>query len=97
MRMVDKITITKNYLISFPSAFCKINNLENKQSVLIYFDKGAFRLGLEFKDDMDERGFKITRPHEGKNGGYITSRSFLPTFVGESTHKEVDMIETHQK
>ena len=77
IRVVDKITITKNYLVNFPSAFCKINNLEGKKSVLIYYNESQKRIGLEFMDEYDERGFKITKSAEGKNGGYITARGFF--------------------
>ncbi len=77
IRVVDKITITKNYLINFPSAFCTINKLENKKSVLIYYDKEAMRIGLEFMDEPDSRGFKITKAVGENKGGYITAKSFF--------------------
>ena len=76
-RVVDKITITKNYLINFPTAFYKINNLENKKIVLLYYNKNNFQIGIEFKDDEDDRGFKITRSNDGQNGGYITAKNFF--------------------
>lgn len=77
IRVVDKITITKNYLINFPSAFCTINELENKKSVLIYYDKEAMKIGLEFMDELDSRGFKITKAAGNNKGGYISAKSFF--------------------
>jgi len=76
-RVVDKITITKNYLINFPTAFYKINNLENKKTVLLYYNKNASQIGIEFKDNEDDRGFKITGSNGGQNGGYITAKNFF--------------------
>ncbi len=76
-RVVDKITITKNYLINFPTAFYKINNLENKKTVLLYYNKASSQIGIEFKDGEDERGFKITGSNGGQNGGYITAKNFF--------------------
>ncbi len=76
-RVVDKITITKNYLINFPSAFYKINNLNGKKSVLLLYNQDARQIAIIFKDDYDNRGFKITTSNNGQGGGYITAKNFF--------------------
>ncbi len=76
-RVVDSITITKNYQINFPSAFYKNHNLYDKKSVLLYFNKRAKMIAIEFLDNHDERGFKISKSNKGKNGGYITAKKFF--------------------
>lgn len=76
-RVVDKITITKNYLINFPSAFYKINNLAGKKTVLLFYNSNTNEIAIMFKDEYDERGFKISAPNNGKNGGYITAKNFF--------------------
>ena len=77
VKIVNKITITKNYLINFPSAFCKINKVEDKKSVLLYYDEKDSKIGIEFKDTLDKRGFKISKTSGGDGGGYIAARSFF--------------------
>lgn len=76
-RMVDSITITKNYQISFPSGFYKKHNLYDKKAVLLYFNRHTKMVGIEFLDDYDKRGFKISKSNKGKNGGYITAKKFF--------------------
>lgn len=76
-RVVDKITITKNYLINFPSAFYRINSLHGKKSVLLFYNDNTKQVAVMFKDDYDERGFKISAPNNGQNGGYITAKNFF--------------------
>lgn len=76
-RVVDKITITKNYSINFPSAFYKINNLYEKKSVLLFYNDRNNQMAFVFKDEYDPRGFKITTPNNGQNGGYITAKNFF--------------------
>lgn len=76
-RIVDSITITKNYQISFPSGFYKKHNLYDKKSVLLYFNRYTKMIAIEFLDDYDKRGFKISKSNKGKNGGYITAKKFF--------------------
>lgn len=87
-RVVDKITITKNYSINFPSAFYKINNLAGKTYALLFYNKSTSQIAIMFKDEYDERGFKISAPNNGKNGGYITARNFF------TLNELVDKIKT---
>lgn len=76
-RVVDKITITKNYSINFPSAFYKINNLYEKKSVLLFYNNKRNQMAFVFRNECDPRGFKITAPNNGQNGGYITAKNFF--------------------
>lgn len=76
-RVVDKITITKNYSINFPSAFYKINGLSDERSVLLYYNKETNQIGIEFKKELDDRGFKITNSGDGNTSGYITAKNFF--------------------
>ena len=56
-RIVDSITVTKNYQISFPSGFYKKHNLHDKKTVLLYFNRRDKVIAMEFLDDYDKRGF----------------------------------------
>lgn len=76
-RVVDKITITKNYLINFPTAFYRINNLADKKMVLLYYNKAENKMAIEFIGGEDARGFKITNSDGGRYGGYITAKNFF--------------------
>ena len=77
-RVVDKITITKNYMLNFPSAFYKINKINNEKSVLLYYNKNEQKIGIEFQEEVDPRGFRITSSGSSQNGGgYITAKNFF--------------------
>lgn len=76
-RVVNKITITKNYSINFPTAFCRINGVGDKKTALLYFNREKFQIAIEFKEGVDERGFKITNSNGGRYGGYITTKNFF--------------------
>lgn len=76
-RVVDSITVTKNYQINFPSAFYRKHNLFDKKYVLLYFNKKKKMVAIEFLNNYDPRGFKISKSNKGKNGGYITAKKFF--------------------
>lgn len=76
-RVLDCITVTKNYQINFPLAFYNINCLHGKKSALLYFDKATMMIAIEFTDNYDDRGFKISMSNRGKGGGYITAKKFF--------------------
>ena len=76
-RVVDKITITKSNQLNFPAAFYKINKIEGKQGAVLYFNKAAQKVAVQFTDDVPKHGFKLSLSNEGKYGAYISARSFL--------------------
>ncbi len=76
-RIVNKITITKNYMLNFPSAFYTLNEIKNARSALLYYNKQTKQIAIEFKMDVNEKGFKITAPNNGMYGGYITAKNFF--------------------
>ncbi|MDO4889423.1 MAG: hypothetical protein Q4A25_01885 [Candidatus Saccharibacteria bacterium] len=84
-KVVNKITITKNYLINFPSAFYRINKLENAKCVLLYFKRSTNQIAIKFLKSYDERGFKISGSDRLHSGGYITAKNFFAVngLVGE--------------
>lgn len=76
-RVVDKITITKSNQLNFPAAFYKINKLDGKKGAMLYFNKVAQKVAIQFTDDVQSQGFKLSLSNEGKYGAYISARSFL--------------------
>ena len=76
-RVVDKITITRSNQLNFPAAFYKINKIDKKQGAMLYFNKTAQKVAVQFTDDVPAQGFKLSLSNEGKYGAYISARSFL--------------------
>lgn len=85
-RVVDKITITKSHQLNFPAAFYKINKIEGKKGAMLYFNKAAQKVAIQFTDDVIPQGFKLALSNEGKYGAYLSARSFL-TLNGISDKK----------
>lgn len=85
-RVVDKITITKSHQLNFPAAFYKINKIDGKKGAMLYFNKVAQKVAVQFTDDAPQQGFKLALSNEGKYGAYISARSFL-TLNGISDKK----------
>jgi len=76
-RVVNKITITKSNQLNFPAAFYSINGLEGKKGAMLYFNKGAQKVAVQFTDEVIDKGFKLALSNNGKYGAYISIRSFL--------------------
>lgn len=85
-RVVDKITITKSHQLNFPAAFYKINKIDGKKGAMLYFNKAAQKVAVQFTDNVPQQGFKLALSNEGKYGAYISARSFL-TLNGISDKK----------
>lgn len=76
-RVVNKITLTKSNQLNFPAAFYSINGLDGKKTALLYFNKNMQKIAVQFTDELDDKGFKLTLSNGGKYGAYISIRSFL--------------------
>lgn len=76
-RVVNKITITKSNQLNFPAAFYSINNLDGKKGAMLYFNKATQKIAIQFTDDINDKGFKLTLSNNGKYGAYISVRSFM--------------------
>ncbi len=85
-RVVDKITITKSNQLNFPAAFYKINKIEGKKGAMLFFNKTARKVAVQFTDDVLPQGFKLALSNDGKYGAYLSARSFL-TLNGISDKK----------
>lgn len=85
-RVVNKITITKSNQLNFPAAFYSINNLVGKKGAMLYYNKNAQKIAIQFTDEVNEKGFKLTLSNNGRYGAYMSVRSFM-TLNGIDTKK----------
>lgn len=76
-RVVNKITITKSNQLNFPAAFYSINKLDGKKGAMLYYNKDAKKIAIQFIDVVNDQSFKLTLSNNGKYGAYISVRSFL--------------------
>lgn len=76
-RVVNKITITKSNQLNFPAAFYTLNKLEGKKSAMLYFNKAAQKIAIQFLDEENPQGFKLALSSNGKYGAYVSVRSFF--------------------
>jgi hypothetical protein len=96
-RVVNKITITKSNQLNFPAAFYSINNLDGKKGAMLYFNKVAQKIAVQFIDEVNDKGFKLALSNNGKYGAYVSVRSFLtlnniemPRYAGRYDYEKID-------
>ncbi len=76
-RSEDRITITKNNSIGFPTKFYNDNNIKRFEYVLLFWDIKNKAIGIKFTNEESEKSkFKIIHSKIGY-GGSITARSFF--------------------
>lgn len=74
-RFVDKITITKSYQLSFPTAMSRTNKLDQYSGVRLYWNKADKQIGIEFLKDRPDGTFKLIK--SGNFGSYIVAKGFF--------------------
>jgi len=72
----DRITVTKSQSIGLPTKFFNDNNIKDFKFAVLFYDKSANAIGIEFTNDENEKnGFSIVK--SDNYGGNIVSRSFF--------------------
>lgn len=75
------ISITKSSSFGIPPTFYKENDINTKSYVDVYYDKEEGVIGLVFKDNNEDGGFKIQKyGKEDSIGANIIARSFFKTY-----------------
>lgn len=80
-----KISITGSMSFGIPPAFYQENQLSKYPYVSLFFDKNKKTIGILFKDNKDNGGFKIIGYGAGaREGATFVARSFF-------THYKIDV------
>lgn len=75
-RTEERITVTKSAGIGFPTKFFIDNDLALYRYVILYWDKNANTIGIQFTNNEEEKDkFKLIKSNRGY-GGNIQARSF---------------------
>ncbi len=79
-----KISITKSCSFGIPPTFFKENNIDQFTHVVLFFDKDAGVIGLQFNNS--EEGFKLIKYGSGeRRGASFVARSFFNAYRLEAT------------
>jgi hypothetical protein len=74
-----KISITKSCSFGIPPAFFEENDIDRYTHVVLFFNKEAYAIGLQF--NASEDGFKIVKYGQGKRrGASFVARSFFNAY-----------------
>ena len=78
-RTEDRITVTGNSTIGFPTKFYNDNNIVSFKYVVLFYDKDNNAIGIYFTNSEEEKSkFSILHSKKGY-GGHIVARSFFKT------------------
>lgn len=75
-RFENRITVTRNRAIGFPTQFCKENNIKRYKYAILFYDANQNAIGIKFSNDDSESG-KITINHSAYYGGHINANGFF--------------------
>ena len=76
-RTEDRITVTGNSSIGFPTKFYNDNGIKDFKYVVVFYDKEKNAIGINFTNSEEEKSkFTIIRSNKGY-GGQIVARSFF--------------------
>ncbi len=76
-KVVDKITVTRNQSIGFPTGFYRDHKISDFKYVVLYYDSEQRAIGIDFTNDGEEKSkFTIIHSKDGY-GGSIIARSFF--------------------
>ena len=76
-RLEDRITVTKNGAIGFPTRFYQDNNIKDYKYIVLYYDEAQKAIGIHFTNDENEKS-KFSILHSKQNyGGSAVVRSFF--------------------
>lgn len=79
-----KISITRSYSFGIPPAFFKENDIDNYNHVVIFYEKNAGVIGLNFNNAAE--GFKLVKYGTGdKRGASFVARSFFNAYGLDSS------------
>lgn len=75
-RFEDRITVTRNRAIGFPTQFYKQNRIKEFKYGVLFYDAGNNAIGIRFTNDETEEG-KISINHSTDYGGHLLANSFF--------------------
>lgn len=77
-RVVDKITLTTSRQIGFPQAFTRKHDIHAYEGVILYWERDAKAIAVEFTNDITQSGFTRLVKSD-KYGAYAGISTFLST------------------
>lgn len=75
-RFEDRITVTRNRAVGFPTQFYKQNGLKNFKYGVLFYDSKKNAIGIKFTNDESEEG-RTTINHSTNYGGHLLANSFF--------------------
>ncbi len=75
-RFEDRITITRNRAVGFPTQFYKQNYIDSYKFGVLYYDSNLNAIGVMFTNSEDEQG-RIAITKSSNYGGHILANSFF--------------------
>lgn len=98
-RFEDKITVTRNRAIGFPTQFYKDNHIDQYKYGILFYDAENNAIGIKFSNEEEEGKIAINRSKDGY-GGHLVATSFFKAnrintkkFAGRYDYETADMGE----
>jgi len=73
------ISITTSKSFGFGGDFLRSNNLTQKKSVELFFDKDEMKIGFKFYDDKQDGAFTLSDSHATESKS-VVARSFFTSY-----------------